>query len=322
MTIDHALHDTLEELLRTHGPMTRADLAARARFSGSDTRIDLEAVESVLDYATLLVLRPDGRVSHLRDVLDGIVLTHRLRGTTRDRTDLWLGAGVQPFLTMALLHPLPLAGGGEAAVGDSPQSTLVGPTGWLPEAERGDLLSLTWHEGALSVTPVGPEDLAGPAEQEHVRRMVAEHCHAELWLEGRDPDERAGRIVRALALARLEDPELLTTPHPPLDVVCYDPLEVHADTLFRDDAANRQCESVTYCIDRMPVALDRELRARATQYGMTVDQFVIALLGHLAWRTPFAEDVEPWDQWLPSHIKGAGGTLSVLPGRHDAPHAG
>ena len=33
---------------------------------------------------------------------------------------------------------------------------------------------------------------------------------------------------------------------------------------------------------------------------MTLDQYVIAVLGHLAWRTPFAEDLEPWDGWAPA----------------------
>ncbi len=32
---------------------------------------------------------------------------------------------------------------------------------------------------------------------------------------------------------------------------------------------------------------------------MSLDQFVVAVLGHLAWRTPFAEDMEPWEHWSP-----------------------
>jgi hypothetical protein len=30
---------------------------------------------------------------------------------------------------------------------------------------------------------------------------------------------------------------------------------------------------------------------------MSFDEYVIAVLGHLAWRTPFAEDMGPFDAW-------------------------
>jgi hypothetical protein len=49
----------------------------------------------------------------------------------------------------------------------------------------------------------------------------------------------------------------------------------------------------------MPEALYIELTRRADVYGMSPDQYVIAVLGHLAWRTPFAEDMEPFEDWLP-----------------------
>jgi hypothetical protein len=50
----------------------------------------------------------------------------------------------------------------------------------------------------------------------------------------------------------------------------------------------------------MPDALRNQLDARAMQYGMSFDQYVIAVLGHLAWRTPFAEDMRPWQDWKPA----------------------
>ncbi|MHB1474189.1 MAG: hypothetical protein ACYCV4_11325 [Dermatophilaceae bacterium] len=58
----------------------------------------------------------------------------------------------------------------------------------------------------------------------------------------------------------------------------------------------------------MPEALDVELRHRAEKYGMSHDQLVIAMLGHLAWRTPFAEDMGPWDAWDPDQIGGSSDT--------------
>ena len=53
----------------------------------------------------------------------------------------------------------------------------------------------------------------------------------------------------------------------------------------------------------MPEALHVELSRRAHRYGMSFDQYVIAVLGHLAWRTPFAENMEPWEHWSPDQPK-------------------
>ena len=58
-------------------------------------------------------------------------------------------------------------------------------------------------------------------------------------------------------------------------------------------------------VDALPVHLERELRARARHYGMTENQFIVAMLGHIAWRTPFAEDVAPWEAWLPESAQHA-----------------
>ena len=54
-----------------------------------------------------------------------------------------------------------------------------------------------------------------------------------------------------------------------------------------------------FWVDGIPEALHMELSHRARRYGMTDAQFIVALLSTLAWRTPFAEDMEPWDDWDP-----------------------
>lgn len=142
-------------------------------------------VEALVDAATPLVTRPDGRVEFLGDVLDGIVLTHRVRGSLRDRTDLWLGDGVQPFLAMACLHPLPLTTGGEARLTETADHpVLLGPPGWLPPADSGDLIALCWRDGQLAVRLVDPDELAGPAEEDAVRRVLGERCRTERWWQG------------------------------------------------------------------------------------------------------------------------------------------
>lgn len=307
------LHDTLAELVREHGPRDHAWLARRARRVLRDATLSEHAVVMATDLAQLVVVRPDGLVVHIGDVLDGIVLTQRIRGDLTDRTDLWLGAGAEVFLRMAEHRPLPLASGGAARASKSVEPVLLGPPGWLPRADRGDLVGLRWAGGFLEVGRIAIEDLAGPSEQGHVRTLMSERCEAESWFNGDDPDDRARQVVQALAKARLEDRQLLSTPHPPLDELLYHPLDTHERDHFRDAAATRQQESVSFGIDRMPVALDMELRSRAEQYGMSLDQFVIAILGHLAWRTPFAEDMEPWEQWDPDAQPRA--SLSVLPNR-------
>ena len=70
---------------------------------------------------------------------------------------------------------------------------------------------------------------------------------------------------------------------------------------------------MTFTIGDMPVALHMELSARARMYGMSDDQFVIAVLGHLAWRTPFAEDCEPFDFWEPDREPAAVTALRAAP---------
>ncbi len=302
--IDHDLHDRLVALVCERGPLDVAALTRHARLARGNHRVDEHAVTAVLDSATLLVMRPDGRVAYLGDVLDGIVLTHRVRGSLHGRTDLWLGQGVQPFIAMAVLAPLPLATGGEARLGETLEPVLLGPSGWLPPAEPGDLLALHWKDGLLSVRVVEPGELATPAQEDEVRRVLGERCRTELWWDAREDDwVRNSLLLRALGVARLENPDLLSTPHAPLNQLLYDPLGPDTRTHWRDIAAWRQTECVGFAISGMPMALNRELRHRAERYGMTLDQFVIAILGHLAWRTPFAEDLEPWDDWIPDDVR-------------------
>lgn len=311
--VDHDLHDTLVALVREHGPLDLHTLSRRARLTAGRPDIDVDGVAALVETGTLLVARPDGRVAYLGDVLDGIVLTHRVRGSLHGRTDLWLGRGVQPFLTMAVVAPLPLVSGGVARLAETDDPVLLGPEGWLPPAEHGDLIALQWSEGRLAVRLVDPAELPGPAAEDAVRRLLSERCRAERWWKGDDEDwVRNALLLEALGRARLEDPQLLSTPHAPLDQLLYDPLSHDPRAHWRDTAALRQVESVGFYVEGMPIGLDRELRQRAERYGMTFDQFVIAVLGHLAWRTPFAEDLEPWEDWWPDETPGRGTTVTPL----------
>ena len=283
------LHEVLADLVRDHGAQDVAALAARARRRLRDPRLATELVEETVGAATTLVLLPDGRVEHLGRVLDGIVLTHRVRGALGGRSDLWLGRGAQPFLTLACLHPLPLVSGGEARIASSGAPALVGPPGWLPDVERGDLVGLRWREGRLAVARVDQSHLAGAGAEGHVRTVIAAHCAREGWITAA-PEDLAGLMVHCLALARLEDPGLLSTPHAPLEEILDEP------------AARRTGMSAVYA----------DLERLAQQQGTTSDQLAAAVLAQLAVATSGGVDGERGHASLSG--RAVRPRLTVLPG--------
>lgn len=272
-----------------------------------------------IECSTMFVRRPDGLVDHVLCVLEGNVFTHRVRAPLAGRTDLWLGSGVQPVLNVTAFRPLPLAdGSGDVRRSDTGHDVLVGPPGWLPDVDRYQLIGLRITDRRLSVEQVSEDDLPTPEQQLRVRRMLSEIYRIERSMDPttRYEDELATRpayLARAITLALLEDPALFATPYPPLDELLHNPLHRDVDLdHWRHLAVGQQVASVGFWLDGIPDALHRELEARARRYGMSEPQFVVALLSTLAWRTPFAEDMEPWDDWDPDRP-----SLSVLRGSSD-----
>lgn len=317
--VDYDLHDCCEELVRRHGAQTPEWLARRARRDGHNARIDGHSVVDVVDVSTMLFWRPDGTIDHVIRVLDGIALTQRARSPLAGRGDLWCGAGLQPLLNIADYQPIPLVGGGEVKRMASGHDVLVGPDGWLPDVGRLELVALRLQDGHIRAEAVPSDSLPSPEEEQVVRSLVADHYRRDLWWTGADDlVTRPAELVRALALARLEDPQLLTRPYPPLDELLHNALERDLDVChWQAIAAQRQGQTVSFSISGMPEALDIELRHRADRYGMSSSQFVIAILGHLAWRTPFAEDLGPWKQWNPEPATGVR-TLHPVPSTSEA----
>lgn len=119
-------------------------------------------------------------------------------------------------------------------------------------------------------------------------------------------------MVRALLYARIADPGLLSAPHLPLDELLYLSLEQDSDIHYWRDRAAVMDGSVSFSVHCMPFALYREMNLRAQRYGMSLDQYVVAVLGHLAWRTPFADDLEPWENWLPDRAEASVHKLSSV----------
>jgi hypothetical protein len=314
--VDDELHDVLEGLVRRRGPAEIPWLTARARHERRDARIDEDAVTRVIDSSTLMVWRPDGTIDHLQRVLDGMVLTQRARAPLSGRSELWVTCSLQPILNLAFSEPLRLVQGGEVFRAPSGDPVLVGPPGWLPAVERFGLVGLRLSNGLLSTEAIDESQLPDLERQQQCRALIAAHYRRERWWSGNeDLETRPGELVRALTLARMEDPSLFREPHPPLDELLYNLLERAVDDHhFRDFAAFQLENNYSFYVTGMPEALHMELQHRARQFGMAFDQYVIAVLGHLAWRTPFAEDMEPWEYFDP-YVKSA--TVTPIAGGSD-----
>jgi hypothetical protein len=313
--IDHRLHDHVVHLVAEQGPQNLEWLVRRARRDLRDARVDEQAVFDVIEVSTLLVPRPTGDIDYAVRLLEGNVLTHRVRADLSGRNDLWLGTGTQPLLNAAAYRPIPLAdGSGEVRRAEPGHDALIGPDGWLPDVKRYQLIGLRVSGGKLEVFHVADDDLASPEEQLRLRELLSTTYQRERgWARDDDLAGRPAMLARTISLALLEVPDLFATPYPPLDELLHNPLERHVDTEhWRFLATGQQCETVGFWIDGLPAALDMELKARARQYGMTDAQFIVALLSTLAWRTPFAEDMEPWTEWDNERTPGR---IAALPPR-------
>jgi hypothetical protein len=220
------LYPTLVTVLREHGTLTFDGLVARTRLQRRDQPVDPRVVAQLVYVDPTLVPRPDGRISWLGEVLDGVVLTHRVRARVERRHQLFLSVSVVPLFEIAMCGPLPLESGGEVRAGRAQVDALVSDHDWLPPLLPGDLLALQWRDGTLSVRAVAENELADERSREHVRTLLLDHCPVEP--PDADDDLRARNaslLTHALGQARLEDPDLLTALHPPLEELLATPGE-------------------------------------------------------------------------------------------------
>jgi hypothetical protein len=237
-------------------------------------------------------------VCRLIDLLEGQTLTHRVEAGTAGRTDLWTNLSLQPLFTYAGIDPLPLLTGGELTTAKFGHAALVGPAGWLPDVPAGGLVGLTVEDGRVRVTPMHEGVAASPKHEQEVRALLARHIREEAWWSDFGEPNREAELTRAIGSALLEDPDLFAVPVSPLIELLHDILTEHSRRhLFDDTAAWEAGPVVALSIAGMPEYLHQELSRRAQKYGMSLDRFVVATLGHAAWRTPFAEDLGPWEDW-------------------------
>lgn len=290
--------DAIASRVRATGPLTAQALVRSTGLTGPK-RDAVDRVHSLTYDGPTLVGLPTGEVSHLVHVFDRCWFTQRVRSATAGRRDLWATSALAPLVTALFEAPLPLASGtGVISMSEHLLPAIVGPPGWLPEVPAGGLVALRLREGMVETRAVEEPGTSPPA-QRAVRELVGRHYVNERWYADNEHATRS-TLTRAMASAVLEMPELLRSPIEPIDELLLDPLQEQHRFVFRDLAAFQQMESVSISLQGMPVGLHNELSRRADLFGMTLDQYVIAVLGHLGWRTPFAEDLEPWDGWAPA----------------------
>lgn len=292
------MDDSLSLYLRFHGPQSPRQIALRYGVclpaeATLDQCIDRVADlgEDVTGSLSLVYPLVDGRLAHALHILDGIVLTHRATARTHGRRDIWASPSIRTLLDLTEESPLALAGGGRCERSPSWGAALIGPEGWLPEVEPGELLGFRLTGEVLSV-----EKVTEIVDDEPTVRRVRGNLARKTRYDA-DGQHHVDLTI-CLVTGRLEDPDLLRAPMAPLDELLYEPVDYRRPELFRELMAWRQDESVSFTIEGMPEGLHSELSGRAQHYGMSFDAFVIAVLGHLAWRTPFAEDMGPWEGWV------------------------
>lgn len=311
---DDDFHDRLHTVLLAlcaPGPQPLDLLVRLARRELRDARVGEDAVCRMVDLSALLVGRPDGSITTLLHLLEGQVLTHRVTSPTAGRTDLWTREGLEPLFASAATGEVHLADGRPLRAAEHGHQALLGPPGWLPEAGVGDYLGFAVRRGRVAVELVDPDTFPGLVAEQEVRAVLSRHLHVFHGLDDLVP--RRLQLCQALGNAVLERPTLLADPVPPLEELLHRPLDVAEQDHFARNIAAWCEDTVSFVVAGMPEYLHGELEHRARRYGMSFDQFIVAVLSHLAWRTPFAEDLGPWESWSDESSPTDDASVTALP---------
>lgn len=291
------------------GPLPADVLATRMRRRFRSRTMDARLVEMLVERSLLLVGRPDGSVIRLIDLLEGSTFTVRVAHADGTRRDLWVSLALAPLISWMDREGLCLTSGDPLSRGAFGHDTIVGPDGWLPAMPPGSLVSLTVTRGRIEVAPVQDDALLSPEEEGAVRRALSRHYKTTTWWTEDDLAERPYDLTAAVANALVEDSLLLRRPTRPLDELLYIAVrQCEQDHHLRDAFAWGAGECVSFEISGMPEALAGEIARRARHYGMSDDQYLILAMGHLCWRTPFAEDLgDDGFGWEPAPHPGKDG---------------
>ncbi len=290
------------------GPLTADALARRMRRDFPVRTMDARLVEMLVERSPFVVGRPDGSVIRLIDLLEGSVFSARVAWSDGTRRDLWTSLALAPLVTWMDREGLSLTTGEPLSRGAFGHDTIVGPAGWLPAVDAGSLVSLTVVAGHVAVAPLAVDALVSTSGEGSVRRALSRHYRTTSWWTEEDLADRPYDLTIAVANALVENPGLLRRPTLPLDELLYIAVrQCEQDHHLRDHAAWSGGDNVSFSISGMPEALHAEITRRARHYGMSDDQFMILAMGHLCWRTPFAEDLGGEFGWAPPSASSPGG---------------
>jgi len=199
------------------------ELATAAGVAGATrARNPATAVRATLSQSETAIALPDGRWSSAASLLDGVVLTHRVRSSTAGRRDLWPRNDLFPLMPL-LSRGMPLAGGGAVVLAEghrNPFPVLLGPADWLPVVPAGTLLALRWRARVLTVAPTDVDPDAVTDEVATLRDAFAYHRDANSLRRWQPP------FAAAVLGALLEIPGLLSTALPPLGEILGDLLRL------------------------------------------------------------------------------------------------
>jgi hypothetical protein len=289
-----AFSSAAADLLLEHGPLSLAELHALAVEQGlsrSKTPSTLTASLSGDQY----VVRPDGRYDTAARLLRGQVFTTRRRSMSDGV--LWTYRDLDPLTG---LPALPLALGGELRRSSSAVESWTGPAGWLPEVPPGALLALRWDGTALHLdaTPSVPD---GDSERvRDVREVLGRHARGQrrpAWSYEHRPSLR-----HTVLSALVEDPQLFTTPLPPLRELLPLP-----EDLRPQDAGPRDPERTAIIVEvPVPLRTHEELARRADLLGERLPDYLSLLLTAAADRVqlpaPRYDRYEPYEASYPDDV--------------------
>jgi hypothetical protein len=299
--------------INSSGPLSPDDLAPAAVAAGLTRSVG--AVRSALRQSPVLFQLPDGRFDTVRRMLDGAVLTHRVRYATRGRQVLFAGPELA-LLDLLLVHEgsLPLASGDAITSSIGEFGGWCGPPDWLPDIRADSLLAFRFRSGRLSVAAMLEEpSSSGPATER--LRVVLKRC----LRSGDDlaPSQSHHTLSALMLRALAEVPELLHEPLPPLDEI----LQLGREHWGRDwllDSGEPSDDpgfvrgGQRVVLEGLPSTLVSALRRDARNLGVSLGELTVLLLSAATYRTamPCRHDAEEaWSSAPASRSALAGGLI-------------
>ncbi|MGI8536333.1 MAG: hypothetical protein ACR2K2_07485 [Mycobacteriales bacterium] len=290
--------ESLYDVLLRQGPCTEEELRQELVRTGRSTAKTTAGVKSALadhPYARPL---PDGRWDTGARALAGAVLTTRPRSRLRDGV-LWVHRDLEPFDALHGREGIRLAAGGVARRGSTRVPTIVGPDGWLPAVEPGQLLALTWDGKAMSVELATDVLTVDSDEVLAVRRLLRAHAEAVVqpppWQLSRPPS-MSTTVLSALQ----EQPDLFGRPLPPLSELL--PLPEHL--LPEGWVGDTPPDGVPLML-QLPQRVFHELERRSHLLGDRLPDYAGMLLGAAVDRVlPPARDGDCGCRWGPAPSYG------------------